>query len=71
MSWNRRIVSSKIFFELMKGAGFECHHHGKCVYSFYRRGDDAFIDEYHDDDDDDEDASYLKRLPQVDDDAHT
>jgi len=55
----------------MKGAGFECHHHGKCVYSFYRRGDDAFIDEYHDDDDDDEDASYLKRLPQVDDDAHT
>ena len=45
MSWNRRIASSKIFFELMMEAGFECHHHGKCVYSFFKRGSEALVDD--------------------------
>lgn len=47
MSWNRRIASSKIFFELMSEAGFECYHHGKCVYSFFRRGDEALADDVY------------------------
>ena len=36
MAWNRRISESGTFFQMMKEAGFRCHHHGKCVYSFYR-----------------------------------
>ena len=34
MSWNRRIPESKIFFDLMCARGFECIHHGGCIYSF-------------------------------------
>lgn len=34
MSWNRRIAESNQFFAAMKEAGFLCHHHGACVYSF-------------------------------------
>ena len=36
MVWNRRIAQSQQFFELMKQAGFTCHHHGECVFSFRR-----------------------------------
>ncbi|RHY34499.1 hypothetical protein DYB32_000901 [Aphanomyces invadans] len=36
MSWRRRIADSAIFFELMKAAGFRVHHHGSCVYSFFK-----------------------------------
>jgi predicted nicotinamide N-methyase len=36
MSWNRRIAESKIFFDMMTDAGFLCHHHGHCIYSFTR-----------------------------------
>ena len=34
MSWNRRLPESKIFFDLMYTRGFECIHHGECIYSF-------------------------------------
>lgn len=36
MSWNRRIDASASFFQQMVAAGFNVHHHGECVYSFYR-----------------------------------
>lgn len=35
MAWNRRIAESVLFFDLMKEHGYRCHHHGKCIYSFY------------------------------------
>jgi hypothetical protein len=48
MAWNRRISASGQFFDLMQAAGFRCHHHGKCVYSFFTqhsaRGD-AYLQE--------------------------
>lgn len=34
MSWNRRMKESSEFFERMEAAGFDCHHEGKCVYTF-------------------------------------
>lgn len=34
MSWNRRMKESIEFFQLMETAGFNCHHEGKCVYTF-------------------------------------
>jgi hypothetical protein len=36
MSWNRRMKESQEFFQRMEAAGFECTHHGKCVYEFAR-----------------------------------
>ncbi|RHY22400.1 hypothetical protein DYB36_011820 [Aphanomyces astaci] len=36
MSWRRRIADSSIFFDLMKAAGFRVHHHGSCIYSFFK-----------------------------------
>jgi hypothetical protein len=36
MSWNRRMPESSEFFDLIKEAGFACHHEGKCVYVFTR-----------------------------------
>jgi hypothetical protein len=36
MSWNRRIASTSIFFDLMTKAGFIHEHLGKCIYSFRR-----------------------------------
>jgi hypothetical protein len=36
MAWNRRISESGTFFDMMREAGFRIHHHGKCVYSFFR-----------------------------------
>jgi hypothetical protein len=45
MAWNRRISASGTFFDLMRAAGFLCHHHGQCIYSFYlERG--ALTDPY-------------------------
>lgn len=45
MAWNRRISESGTFFEMMKVAGFKCHHHGKCVYSFYKPNcGDAYLE---------------------------
>jgi hypothetical protein len=35
MAWNRRISASGSFFDMMRSAGFLCHHHGHCIYSFY------------------------------------
>lgn len=35
MAWNRRISASGAFFDMMREAGFLCHHHGHCVFSFY------------------------------------
>ncbi len=50
MAWNRRISESGTFFEMMRVAGFLCHHHGKCVYSFYRPATErAVADSYLDD----------------------
>lgn len=37
MAWNRRMAASVTFFEMMTAAGFDCKHHGKCVYSFYMK----------------------------------
>ena len=49
MAWNRRISESFNFFVMMQQAGFLCHHHGKCVYSFYRpaaeRAPDSCLDD--------------------------
>ena len=36
MSWNRRISSTSIFFQLMQEAGFDSVTHPHCVYSFTR-----------------------------------
>lgn len=40
MSWNRRMKESAEFFKLMEGAGYECKHEGKCVYTFSSRQSD-------------------------------
>jgi hypothetical protein len=34
MSWNRRIDSTKIFYDLMQEAGFKRKHYGSCIYGF-------------------------------------
>ncbi|KAF0715397.1 Aste57867_3400 [Aphanomyces stellatus] len=36
MSWKRRIADSSKFFGLMEKAGFRVHHHGSCIYSFFK-----------------------------------
>ncbi|OQR91999.1 hypothetical protein ACHHYP_20157 [Achlya hypogyna] len=36
MSWKRRIADSALFFRLMDDAGFQMHHHGACIYSFFK-----------------------------------
>ncbi|EQC28759.1 hypothetical protein SDRG_13443 [Saprolegnia diclina VS20] len=36
MSWKRRIADSAVFFRLMDDAGFQMHHHGACIYSFFK-----------------------------------
>lgn len=41
MSWNRRIADSQTFFEMMKDAGFNCVHHGNCIYTFTLTNDNV------------------------------
>lgn len=36
MCWNRRLSSSKLFFDLMENAEFTCENHGKSIYTFTR-----------------------------------
>jgi len=37
MSWNRRMKESNDFFDMMKNAGFNYNHEGKCIYTFKRQ----------------------------------
>ena len=36
MSWARRMQASHLFFDSLKEAGYNCYHHGKCIYSIYK-----------------------------------